>query len=265
MMMVFVSSDAYQISAPTGATIILPDIENITVNTPLIYEIVVTEPDGFSAGAYDCYIQLHYINGSVRSSSRLMTQQTPYEKHYITYSAGNFSRTGDYYVYVVCEGANYGGAARDTFYVGNYTTSTTPSASTGLTLVNGLLYIFGVILLFILMGIIYFLSTKLPSRDAMDEQGRIIQVNWLKNLRPMMWLLNLAILISIFYITSSLCIVYLGAGFIGDYLFAIFRILFIFMIIMIPLYTIWFFIRIIEDKEMKRLIERGVPIGGKSF
>lgn len=121
-------------------------------------------------------------------------------------------------------------------------------------------YILAVIFLVILILAISFIITKLPSSDAMDQQGYILQINWLKYLRPVLWITIWAIGLAILFLISNISLAYIPNSMVGDLFFALYKIAFWMSIVMLPVYIMWIFYRAFQDREMKKLIERGVQI-----
>lgn len=102
----------------------------------------------------------------------------------------------------------------------------------------------------------------LPSSNSKDEYGSILGINNLKYLRAVLWVVAWGLLMAITFTASNVSLAYLGSEMFGKLLFAFFQIL---MFLSLPMIIIWFvflFKRIFEDKEVKRLIGRGIPVGG---
>lgn len=168
---------------------------------------------------------------------------------------GNFTKVSDNYAY--------------TYDCGNSAESLTGRITFGITYTGGDLdgssvsvYIIAIIILFILFGLFLFFSTRLPNKDAMDEQGSILQVSNLKHLRTILYGVCWAILLAIVFIISNITLAYLPTTMIGDLFFAVYKIMFWLTIIALPMWFIWIFVGIFRDKEVKRMIERGVDIKG---
>jgi len=127
------------------------------------------------------------------------------------------------------------------------------------------IYIIALIFLILLLFGTSFLINKLPSKDAIDEEGTIMQVSMLKHLRTVLWVFIWVITMVITFIISNLGIAYLNSKMIGDLFFVIYRIQFYVLIIGTPVYLCWIIYKIFKDKEMKRLMERGIEFGGKGL
>ena len=121
-------------------------------------------------------------------------------------------------------------------------------------------YILSVVVLFILFVLCLIGVSKLPSKDAADEEGVIIQVSNLKHLRPVLLGVAWGILLAIIYASSNLAIVYLPDDVFANLLFNSFTVMFWMTFLITPFWFIWIFVRIFRDKEMKELISRGVTV-----
>jgi len=129
-----------------------------------------------------------------------------------------------------------------------------------LTLQTVAVYIFSIIVLLIFFGLILLLITRLPSKDATDENGVILQISNLKHLRPVLWGISWGIILGLMYIVANITIAYLPTAMIGNLFWAFFVIMFWTTMVALPLWFAWIFTGIFRDKEFKRMIERGVDI-----
>lgn len=167
---------------------------------------------------------------------------------------GNFSRIGSYFYGTRCQDGGLGGPI-----VGEWEVN-----PDGQEFTTTKLLIYALSLMFMVMMILalLFIINKLPDSNAMDEQGNIMQISWLKYLRPVIWIIIYGISLAILFLLSNMALSYLITPMLGNILFVFYRIAFYFMIVALPVYVMWIFARIFQDKEMKRLIERGVDIKG---
>ena len=125
------------------------------------------------------------------------------------------------------------------------------------------IYLFGLgFLIFLIFGLIYIIN-KLPSRDSTDETGTIVQINNLKHLRSVFWVIIWGFSLAIVFILSNLSIAYIPNNMLGDLLFVVFQIMFWITIIGVPIRIILIFAKIFKDKEMKRMIARGAEFRGQ--
>jgi len=122
------------------------------------------------------------------------------------------------------------------------------------------IYLASLIALMVLFALMILMAYQLPSRDATDEEGTILQVSNLKHLRSVLWACSWTVVLAIMFILANITLAYLPVAMIGDLFFAIYTIMFWITIIAIPLWFIWIFTGIFRDKEVKRMLERGVDM-----
>ena len=125
------------------------------------------------------------------------------------------------------------------------------------------IYLIAIALLIGLILVIAWIIKQLPSKDAVDDNGSILQVNQLKHLRPVLFGICWVIIIAIFFIVSNLAIAYLPNLMIGELFFTLYQILFWITIVALPLWFIKIFLDIWKDKEVKQMLERGVDMKHK--
>ena len=82
---------------------------------------------------------------------------------------------------------------------------------------------FGILFLFMLG--IFFIITRLPSSDTKDETGAILKINWLKYLRPVLWVLEWGIAMAIIFLAMNMSLEYMTEAMMGDFFFMIWQIL----------------------------------------
>jgi len=175
--------------------------------------------------------------------------------YYFNIDADNFTRVGDYtYCYSCGNSADIETGCLD--FTVTYTGG-------DLTLQMSILYISSIIfLIFLFVLVILFIGT-LPSKDRMDEEGTILQINQLKHLRPVMWGIAWVLILVMLFVISNITIAYLPTFMLGDLFFNFYTILFWMTIVATPLWFIWIFTNVFRDREFKRMIERGVDMKGQ--
>jgi len=103
---------------------------------------------------------------------------------------------------------------------------------------------------------------RLPSSDTYNEEGILLGINNLKYLRSVLWAVAWGFLLGIIFIASNISLAYLPATLFGDFFFMIYRVLFLITLPMLIIYFLYLFAKIFRDKEIKRLMDRGVEIRG---
>jgi len=123
-------------------------------------------------------------------------------------------------------------------------------------------YIGLIILLIFLLLITVFGIYVLPSKDETDDFGLLISISKLKYLRSILFVVAWGFLLSIVYTSSNIALAYLGSEMFGQLLWSIYQMMFW---LTLPGVFIWFlfiFVQIFRDRETKRLLDRGIDVGG---
>lgn len=123
-------------------------------------------------------------------------------------------------------------------------------------------YISSLALIVFLFIINIFIIAKLPKEDKVDGFGMLMSINKLKYLRPIMYIVAWVLIIALVFISSNFAYAYMGTELIADFLFALYRIMFWLSIPGIFLVFIFTFIKVFNDNETKRMLERGIDVPG---
>lgn len=148
--------------------------------------------------------------------------------------------------------------------IGGYTTGSFEVTTTGVDLTEGraILYI-GLIAIFVLILLaLPFIINMLPSQDSRDEQGQIIQINWLKYFRPALWLVEWVLALALVFLVSNVAYAYLVEELFANYLFTIFQIGMGITPVLVILMFIWVGMRFFSDKNLQQLLNRGFSSNG---
>jgi len=116
----------------------------------------------------------------------------------------------------------------------------------------------GLLIFFFLLTI--YSIPKLPNGNDTDDYGQLISINKLKYLRSVLYVLAWGLLLGITYSSGAIALSYLGNEMIGNLLFNIFRAMFALTIPGVFIYFIFIFVSVFRDKEMKKMLERGIDI-----
>ncbi len=123
---------------------------------------------------------------------------------------------------------------------------------------KAILYL-GLFVIVIFVFIINFVGIGfLPDSNTKDEEGRLIQISYLKYLRSALWFVEWWFLIAIFYLSSNMALAYLETELFGKFLFTLFQITFGLTPLIVIVWVLWFFSKFFEDKEFKKLLSRGM-------
>lgn len=128
-----------------------------------------------------------------------------------------------------------------------------------------ILYISSITILIFILIFILFSIPKLPKGDNTNDEGNIMNINNLKYLRPILYGLSWGLMLAIVFMVSNIAFAFLTNEMIGKFFFALYRIMFVLTFPMILIWFLYIFKRIFEDKEVRKLIDRGVDVGGTRF
>lgn len=241
------STEGFNIQVPTT-------IQDHQANTPYNFHIQVTNiSNGVIITNSTASCDFHFTNSS---GDHLFKQAMYFDPPYdfeINIAAGNFtSGCFDYDIYcndsTVLAGQVEGGFC--TSYTGKE--MATSSAVFYIVLFGAFIFMFFALV---------FAIGKLPDENSRDEEGKILNINYLKYLRPPLWFIAWMLVVAMFYIMSSLSFGYLEDTLMANFFHTLFIIT---MGMSAPIVIVWFFwifTRIGEDKEIKKLMERGANMG----
>lgn len=209
----------------------------------------------YSNATYTNFSDIKLPNGT----TNIFSPEIAGTKSGITYYHTNCTYTSLVGEYQLCGHTDVDGV--DTNWCYSYDVTYTGEQVTGSL---ATFYIVGIIVLVLLFFVVLGLINKLPSEDAQDQAGNIIQINQLKHLRSVLWIVEWLIVLAGIFIVSNMMIAYLPYNMLGNFFFTIYKIMFWVMIIAVPVRFIWLLVSIFHDKEVKRMIERGIEVPGSS-
>ena len=112
-----------------------------------------------------------------------------------------------------------------------------------------------------LLVVLFFVSlwsiSILPSKDERTDEGLIVDAGNLKHLRKVIMLASYGLLMGIFYIASNIGFVVLTNAMFGKVMFTIFQVMYRMLLPVIFGVIIWIFVSMFQDRELKKMIERG--------
>ena len=117
-------------------------------------------------------------------------------------------------------------------------------------------FLFLILILFFI-GVGFGIS-KLPPRNEPDPEGRIMSISYLKYFRSTLWFVEWMLVIAVMYLSSNLAFQFLQETLFADILFMVFNIMLAITPIIVIVWFLWFFVKIKEDKQLKRMLERGL-------
>jgi len=196
-----------------------------------------------------CNVSIKYPDNSYLVENGVMTNKNNGDFNY-TLNSSQMSSIGTYNWDMYCCQATDCGEGHGAFEVNPIGVDLTTSKSIIYIILFAILIFFFIIILF---GIF-----KIPDNNEKDFDGNIISIGKLKYLKSALLFIDWMILIAIFYISSNLSFAYLGETLFAKTLFMFFRICFLMTPLIIILWFIWIFVQIVQDKNMKRLISKGI-------
>lgn len=172
-----------------------------------------------------------------------------------TINGGNFSTNGLYNVLIECfDGGKFAGITRvliEVSYAGRQIETS-----------HAILYLIALTILFVLMGLSVYGAVSIPDENPKDDYGQIIGISHLKYLRLPLWGIAYWLFVAISFIISGLARNYLPEASLINLFWVFFRVSFIVGLIAIPVIFIYLIIELFRDKELKGLLERGLPTDG---
>jgi len=214
-----------------------------------VHIFVFNQTDGTIANSskVSCKVELTNHNGTVV----LESSPTAYENHFQICRPPNIITEPDTYALImVCNDSSTYGTKTDFF----------EATSTGVELTVGkaILYVLFIFILLFILFAIFFIMSYLPKSNQTDEEGKILQISYLKHLRLVLWLFAYFVLIAIMFIAFNVAFGYLFEEMTGKILFAIYSILFGFAPLIVIVLMISFFVTFFQDKQFQKLLNRGI-------
>lgn len=191
-----------------------------------------------------------YHNGLLNLYNTNDIDFTPPNEWSVKVLGGNFSELGEYSYIISCNSSSQAGFTSVGFDV----------THSGLRLGEGqgTLYIilFSILIFFFVMNI--FLIRELPRFNERDEEGKILSVSYLKYLRPVGWMLEWALFMAIMFIAGNLAFAYMTEQLFANFLITIFWISLAVTPIIITVWIIWIYSRLVDDRQIDEMIKRGI-------
>lgn len=197
-----------------------------------------------------CNVTIKYpVNNSYVLSDGTMTNNN---NGIFNYTLNNFDILGEYTWDMFCCDKGDCGEAHGTFAV--------TKDGFELKLDKAVIYIGSLALLIIMFVFILGVIPFLPSRNNTNEDDYFVSINNLKYLKVVLYAIAWGLLLAILFTSSNVAFLYLESEMMGKLLFSFFSITMWMTLPMTILWLILIFVNIFRDKEMKRLIERGIQI-----
>jgi len=90
------------------------------------------------------------------------------------------------------------------------------------------------------------------------KEGNLMSISYLKYLRNIFYVFEWMLFIAALYISSNLAFAYLNEELFAKILFVLFRITFGVTPIIVIVWMAWIFVSMFHDKELQKLLNRGI-------
>jgi len=118
---------------------------------------------------------------------------------------------------------------------------------------------FVLLIVFIFIFIITVLGIQqLPSSNMQDEEGKILSISYLKYLRPVGWFFLYFLFIAILYLSSNIAFAFLDWRLFAQTLFMLFKVCFALAPLIVVVWIIWIYRQMFHDKQMQKMLNRGM-------
>lgn len=117
----------------------------------------------------------------------------------------------------------------------------------------------GIMLVLIFLFVVCLVgASRLPTEDPIGNDGKIMDVNYLKHLRPVLFICAWGILLIISFLAMAVAETYLQTNMVVRVFLTIHTIMMWATMVGVPVYSWWIFVKFIQDRRFKRYIERGL-------
>lgn len=172
-----------------------------------------------------------------------------------TYYNASFCATSTIGTYVVLGHGDLSG--KDTVWT--YTFEVTGGGES-ITVAKAIMYLGLLIVLVLLFVCSIFGISILPSGNDRDDEDFFIDINNLKYLRIVLFLVAWILLTALVFTSANIGLAFFSAGMFGNLLFDLYYIMFSLTLPIVVFLFIWIFLKIFRDNKIKKMIERGVDI-----
>lgn len=231
----------------SGLIVDFPKFDYIQTQTPLRLNVFVYNiSNGIQITSANCFTNLYKNNGTLILNQTLTPQNNGY---ILDISKYNFTNRGIYSLDIYCNSSGWGGFSSGTFEA----TGSGQGLSSSIATVY-IIYFSLLVFLFVLciLGIV-----KLPRDNDKSEEGAFMNINNLKYLNYVLWIISWGLIIAILWMASNLDLAYFNINLFGNLFFILFRITLIASTIIVPIWFIYILSRIVDDQRLKRILDHG--------
>jgi len=238
-----------------GASLTLASAETFSQSTATSFQKTCTNSSGgICESGSTCELTVRFPrNNTIVFQNQSMSTGGDglFEKNF---TEGNLAIPGKYNWDMFCCSNGNCGEAHGTFQV--------TTTGVELTKDKALIYL-GMLALLIFIFMVNMAGIALlPSSNTADEDEILLGVNKLKYLRAVLFPLAWGLLLSILFTASNISFLYLETTMMAQLLFVLYKFMMLMSTPMVILWGLWILARIFQDKQIKELLDRGVPIQG---
>ena len=216
----------------------------------------INDSDAACSTSTTCNVTIKYQNGSYLIQSGVMTNNDDGIFNY-TIATNLLSEVGEYSWDMFC----YDSENID--YEESHGTFGVTRTGVELSREKAMIYLGMLALLVFIFLVNMGAIAMLPRGNIRDEKGFIMDINSLKYLRAVLLVVAWALLLAITFMSSQISYLYLETSAMGDLLWTFYRIMMLLSTPMVVIWGLWVLVMIFQDKKIKNLIERGVPVPWK--
>ena len=205
--------------------------------------------NSFCSSATNCQISVYYPN----QSAVIINQSMTYNETFFNYTLieSQTDIIGEYSAIANCQGTT-NGFSEFNFYIN-------PSGK-DLSTAQGIIYIILLVIAFFIFWISIYGSFKIPWRNTRDDSGKVVSVNDLKWLKLFLMVFSYLTFMFIMAMTYNITENFIYLGNVSSYFHYVYLILLTFFFpIMVLLPWVVLYV-VFQDKKVKKLIERGLPM-----
>lgn len=126
--------------------------------------------------------------------------------------------------------------------------------------IEGIVYAVMLFILFAVFLLCLYASFQIPFNNGRADSGELISINYMKYIKIFMFMLSYVCILGISYFSWNLSYGILEFTELAKFFYFIYRTLFIMLLVLFPSIIILSFIRFIRDKQLDKMLERGLTI-----
>lgn len=235
-----------------GLEVRFPQGDNLMLNKGINYHVhVFNATNGLPVGSptVSCTVHLYNSNGS-HSLERVMDYDSNNMDFKLDITGANFSTVQRMSGITWCNSTTEGGFASFGFDV-TYSGRSISEA-------QSLLYIPLFLVFFSLFIVGVFGINRLPDSNARDEEGKLLNISYLKYLRSTLWFILWGFVLAVIFISSNISRAYLPDTLISEFMLILYRIFLGLTPLVIFIWLFWIIVKIMEDKQLNNMLRRGL-------